>query len=173
MEVAEKIRATVSGIEEHTAISDDEKVSRITHIACSTCAAVGIQPVPFADIFLLGGLQAYFATRVAAIRGVAITEANARDYIRGIFGVVGLGVIAEQFAIGVWKLATFGFGGAITFVLDYAMTFAVMKLADAYFSAKAEGRELSRHEARAIFRAAHREGKKKGATEKRKISARN
>lgn len=172
MDVAEKIKHNVSDIEAHTALNEKEKVSRITHIACATCAAVGAQPIPFADIFLLASLQAYFASRIAAVRGVAISESDARDYIKGIFGMVGMGIVAEQFAIGVWKLVTFGFGGIFTVALDYAMTYAVMNVSDAYFSAKARGETLTRDQIKVIWKSAFREGKKKGATERQKIKAR-
>lgn len=172
MQVADKVKTNIADIEEHTALNADEKVSRITHIACATCATVGIQPIPFADIFLLAGLQAYFASRIAALRGVVISESDAVDYIKGISGMVGMGILAEQVAIGLWKIVTFGMGGILTFTLDYAMTYAVMKVSDAYFSARARGETLDRARIRDIWQAAYREGKKKGVTEKQKMQAR-
>ncbi|MBL8200430.1 MAG: hypothetical protein JNK40_05600 [Chromatiales bacterium] len=172
MQVAEKVKANIADIEEHTALNDDQKVSRITHIACATCAAVGTQPVPFADIFLLATLQAYFSSRIAALRGVAISESDAMNYVKGISGMVGIGILAEQIAIGLWKLVTFGLGGILTFTLDYALTYAVMKVSDAYFSAKARGEALDREQIRSIWKSAYSEGKRKGVTEKQKMQAR-
>lgn len=172
MQVAEKVRTNIADIEEHTALNDDEKVSQITHIACATCAAVGLQPIPFADIFLLASLQAYFSSRIAAIRDVVISESDAVDYIKGISGMVGIGIIAEQIAIGAWKVLTFGLGGILTFTLDYAITYAVMKVSDAYFSARARGETLDQQQIREIWKSAYREGKKKGITEKQKVQAR-
>jgi len=172
MDIAENIKDHVSDIEAHTTLTSDEKVWRIKHIACSTCAAVGAQPIPFADIFLLVSVQAYFAGRIAGIRGVPVSESDAMEYIKGISGMVGLGIVVEQFSIGVLKILTFGFGGMFTVVVDYAMTYAVMMVSDAYFSAKANGETLTRAQARIIWKSALREGKKKGITEKRKIETR-
>jgi len=172
MQVADKVKTNIADIEEHTALNADEKVSRITHIACATCAAVGTQPVPFADIFLLAGLQAYFSSRIAALRGVTISESDAMNYIKGISGMVGIGILVEQLAIGAWKFLTFGLGGILTFTLDYAITYAVMNVSDAYFSARARGETLDRDEIRRIWKAAYSEGRKKGVTEKQKLKAR-
>lgn len=172
MKIDNSVRQRIDGIERHDAISNDEKVSRITHIACVACAAVGSQPVPFADIFLLGSTQAYFVSRIAIIRGVPITEVEARSAIKGLVSIVGLGILAEQFAIGVWKVVTLGFGAIFTMALDYAITYAVMKVADAWFLAKARNEPLSDLDIAAIWKAAFTEGRKKGASEKQKIKAR-
>lgn len=58
MSIGDKIKNEITEIEHRTDISDEQKVSRITHIACATCAGVAIQPIPFADIFVLTPIQA-------------------------------------------------------------------------------------------------------------------
>ncbi|WP_295591026.1 hypothetical protein [uncultured Lamprocystis sp.] len=82
-----------------------------------------------------------------------------------------MGIIAQQIAIGIWKIVTFGAGGLLTIPLVYALTFAVMKVSDAYFSAKAKNQRLSDEQIKAIWKGAFREGKQKGADEERNIKA--
>lgn len=172
MSIADKIKKEITEIEHRSDIADEQKISRITHISCATCAGVAIQPIPFADIFVLTPIQAYFASRIAAIRGVPVSESDASDWIKEIIGIVGLGIIAQQVAIGIWKIVTFGFGGLLTIPLVYGLTYAVMKVADVYFSAKARGEKLNDEQIRAIWKGAFREGKKKGSSEEQDIKAR-
>ncbi|MBT5715364.1 MAG: hypothetical protein HOI70_00460 [Opitutae bacterium] len=167
--IREKIRAEITEIENRSDMTDDKKVSRISHICCATCAGIAIQPIPFADIFILTPIQAYFATRIAAIRGVRMSESEAKDWVKEIIGIMGLGFIAQQLAIGVWKLVTFGAGGLLTLPLVYALSFAIMKVADAYFSGKSRGEKLSDEMIKDIWKRAFKEGKTKGQQEEDQI----
>ena len=172
MSIGDKIKNEITEIEHRTDISDEQKVSRITHIACATCAGVAIQPIPFADIFVLTPIQAYFASRIAAIRGVPVSESDAADWIKEIVGIVGMGIIAQQVAIGIWKIVTFGLGGLLTIPLVYGLTYAVMKVSDAYFAAKARNVKLTDEQIKTIWKGAFQEGKKKGSDEEENIKAR-
>ena len=148
-------------IEHRQDLSDEERISRITHIACATCAGVAIQPIPFADIFILTPIQAYFGSRIAAIRGIPVSESNASDLIKEIIAVIGMGFIAQQLAIAIWKLVTFGAGGLLTIPVVYALTFAVMKVIDEYYAAKARKQTLTDQQLKAIWKQAFRDGRKK------------
>jgi len=171
MSIGDKIKKEITGIEHRTDMPDDQKVSRITHIACATCAGIAIQPIPFADIFVLTPIQAYFASRIAAIRGVPVSESDAADWIKELIGIVGMGIIAQQMAIGIWKMVTFGLGGVLTIPLVYGLTYAVMKVSDAYFSAKARNEKLSDDQISGIWKSAFGEGKKKGTAEKKNVKS--
>jgi len=171
MNIGDKIKKEITGIEHRTDITGEQKVSRITHIACATCAGVAIQPIPFADIFVLTPIQAYFASRIAAIRGVPVSESDATDWIKEIIGIVGMGIVAQQIAIGIWKMVTFGLGGVLTIPLVYGLTYAVMKVSDAYFSAKARNEKLSDAQIKNIWKGAFGEGKKMGSAEEKNIKS--
>lgn len=171
MSIGDKIREEITEIEHRTDITNEQKVSRITHIACATCAGVAIQPIPFADIFVLTPIQAYFASRIAAIRGVPVSESDASDWVKEIIGIVGMAIIAQQIAIGIWKVVSFGLGGVLTIPLVYGLTYAVMKVADAYFSAKARNEKLSDEQIKKVWTNAFRDGKKKGSDEEHNIKA--
>ena len=171
MSIGDKIKKEITEIEHRTDITNEQKVSRITHIACATCAGVAIQPIPFADIFVLTPIQAYFASRIAAIRGVPVSESDASDWVKEIIGIVGMAIIAQQIAIGIWKMVTFGLGGVLTIPLVYGLTYAVMKVADAYFSAKARNEKLSEEQIKKVWKNAFRDGRKKGSDEEHNIKA--
>jgi uncharacterized protein (DUF697 family) len=171
MSIGDKFKNEITEIERRTDINDEQKVSQITHIACAACAGVAIQPIPFADIFVLTPIQAYFASRIAAIRGVPVSESDASDWIKELIGIVGMGIIAQQIAIGIWKIVTFGLGGVLTIPLVYGLTYAVMKVADAYFFAKSRNEKMSDDQIKKVWENAFRDGKKKGSDEERNINA--
>ncbi len=173
MSIGDKIKKQITEIEHRTDITNERKVSHITHIACATCAGVAIQPIPFADIFVLTPIQAYFASRIAAIRGVPVSESDAADWIKEIVSIVGMGIIAQQIAIGIWKTVTFGLGGALTIPLVYGLTYAVMKVADVYFSAKARNEKLTNDQIKKVWRDAFGKGKRKGSDEESNIKNKN
>lgn len=160
--ITERVKSEITEIEHRTDLTDEQKISRITHIACATCAGMAVQPIPFADIFILTPIQGYFGTRIAAIRGVPVSESEATDLIKEIVGIIGMGFIAQQLAIGIWKMVSFGAGGLLTIPLVYALSYAVMRVIDAYYSAKAKKQKLSNDQIKGIWREAFREGKKKG-----------
>lgn len=162
MSITDTIKRQITDIEHRDDLSDQAKVDQITHIACAVCAGIAIQPIPFADILVLTPIQAYFATRIAAIRGVPVSESDAADWIKEIIGMVGLGIAAQQIAIGVWKLVTVGLGAFLTIPLVYGLTYAIMKVADAHFSAKARNEKLSDKRIKEIWKGAFQEGKQKG-----------
>ncbi len=166
--ITERDKSEITEIEHRADLTDDQKVSRITHSACATCALMAVQPLPFADIFILTPIQGYFGTRIAAIRGVPVSETEVADLIKEIVGIIGMGFIAQQAAIGIWKMVSFGAGGLLTIPLVYALSYAVMKVIDAYYSAKAKKRKLSDDQIKGIWKNAFREGKRKGKEAKNK-----
>lgn len=171
MSLTEKFKEEVSQIELRTDLTTPQKIDRITTIACATCAGVAIQPIPFADIFILTPLQAYFATRIAAIRGVPVSESEASAWIKELIGLVGMGLIAQQIGIAIWKMVTFGMGGLLTIPLVYGLTYAIMRVSDAYFVAKAKNEQLSKQAIKTIWANAFNEGKNKGAAEERNLKS--
>lgn len=159
----------VFAIEQRTDLSDDEKVNRIRHTACAACAVTAIQPIPFADIFILTPIQGFFATRIAAVRGVNVSENDGLEWTKQIIGLMGAGFIAQQVAIGVWKLVTWGVGGLLTLPLVYSLTYAVMTTADVYFKQRAKGVHLTDDQLREEFRKATKDGKQEAERHKASI----
>ena len=156
--ILDPVRDDVLALENDASISDNEKVARIRNTACVTCAMVAVQPIPFADIFILTPIQGFFASRIAAIRGVPLSEQDAQEWAKRVVGLMGLGFLAQQIAIGIWKTVTFGAGGLLTIPLVYALTYGVMQTADAYFQNQARGVKLSDEQIRDLIRSATKEG---------------
>ena len=160
--ILDKLKREIFDIEERTDLTTESKVSQITHITCAACAGVAVQPIPFADIFILTPIQAYMGSRIATIRGVPVSESEASDIIKEILGVIGMGVAAQQIAIGIWKTLIPGAGGFMTIPIIYGLSYAIMRVMDAYFAAKAARRKLTPEEIKSIWRNAKAEGEKHG-----------
>ena len=160
--LAERLKSEIFEIEKRSDLTTEEKVSRITHITCATCAGVAVQPIPFADIFILTPIQAYMGSRIAAIRGVPVSESEASTIIKEILGVIGMGFMAQQIAIGIWKTLIPGAGGFMTIPIVYGLSYAIMRVMDAYFRAKAANRKLTPDEIKSIWKNAKAEGEKHG-----------
>lgn len=158
----QKFVKEVSEIEKRTDLTKQEKIDQITHIACAACAGVAIQPIPFADVFILTPIQAYFAIRLAAIHGIHVTESETGDLIKQVISLMGMGYIAQQVAIAIWKTVTFGLGGYLTIPLVYGLTYAIMKTCNYYFIEKSKGKNLSDEQLKDLFSKLMKEGKKRG-----------
>ncbi len=130
LSLTDRLKNEIFEIENRNDLTVEGKVKQITHITCATCAGVAIQPIPFADIFILTPIQAYMGTRIAAIRGVPVSESEASDIIKEILGVIGMGVVAQQVAIGLLKTILPGFGGLTTIPLVYGLSYAIMNVMD-------------------------------------------
>ena len=63
-------------------------------------STIAIQPIPFADIFILTPIQAYMGSRIAAIRGLKIEVQEVLVILKEIARVIGLGLLAQQIVTG-------------------------------------------------------------------------
>lgn len=160
-----KIASEITSIEDRTDLSDDQKRSRIIHIFSVTCAAVAVQPIPFADIFVLTPIQAYMGVRLSAIRGMPLSDSEATDLLKEIAGVVGLGMAAQQVAIGLYKVGLPFFAGFTTIPLVYGLTYAIGRIMDYYLENKSRGQIVSDADLRSMWNNFREEGKEqaKGA----------
>lgn len=164
-----RLEREVLAIEQRTDITDDEKVSKIVVIFSTVCGAVAVQPIPFADIFILTPLQAFMGTRIAAIRGLRLSERETTDVVKEIMGVVGMGLVAQQLGIAAAKILFPIFGGIATVPVVFGLTFAMGKVMDLYFVNRAAGRRLSAEEMKKAWRKAKEEGSKEGKRREKDI----
>lgn len=67
-------------IEKRKDLSDDEKVHQLITIGSAVCAGIAVQPIPFADAFILTPLQAYLGTRIGAVRGFSISQKKGKRF---------------------------------------------------------------------------------------------
>lgn len=160
--VKDKIEKEITDIENQNDLSNDQKCSQIIHIFSITCAAVAVQPIPFADIFVLTPIQAYMGTRLSAIRGMPLSDADAKDLVKEISGVVGLGMLAQQAALGLYKVGLPFLAGFTTIPLVYGLTYAMGRVMDHYLELKAKGKVMSAKDIKDVWEKAKEEAAKTG-----------
>ena len=156
-----KLKRELLEIEKRTDLTTGQKVSRIRHLTCATCAAVAIQPIPFADIFVLTPIQGLMGVKIANIHGIKISEQEGVEIVKELFGLIGLGVMAQQFAIGLYKTVLPFIGAVTTIPLVYGLTYAIGGAINFYFEEKAAGRSVDKEKLQRIFKSARKEGKAK------------
>lgn len=139
-------------------ISDDEKAEKIIRQFSIVCAAVAIQPIPFADIFILTPIQAFMGTRIAKIRGYNFSM---QEVYKEIIGILGLSFLAQQTAIGLYKTILPFFGALTTIPLVFLLTYSMGKVMNFYFVSKTKGKELSKDDLMNFFKDARKNAKKK------------
>ena len=120
-----KLQREYVGIENRTDITDDEKVTKIINITASVCAGVAVQPIPFADFFILTPIQAYMGTRIAAVRGISILKNDSITTLKQISGAVGLGLLGQQTVIGAYKTFIPFLGAVTTIPLVFGVTYGI------------------------------------------------
>jgi uncharacterized protein (DUF697 family) len=157
-----KISRNLTDIESRDDLSSDDKASRIIHIFSATCAGVAVQPIPFADIIVLTPIQAYMAERLAAVRGVPLSRASATELITDLAKVIGLGMLAQQAALGLYKVGLPFLAGFTTIPLVYGLTYAIGRVLDYLFIQRAKGVRVSPEQIKDIWSRSREEGKRKG-----------
>lgn len=165
----ENIRKEVTEIEKRTDLTDDQKVTRICTIFATTCAAVAVQPIPFADIFVLTPIQAYMGKKIADIRGFNISEAGAKEVFKELAGLVGLGFLSQQLVIGAYKTVLPFISGVTTIPLVFGLTYGMGKVMDYYFEKKIKGQKVDPEMIKRIFKQAKEEGRRKSKENKEEI----
>ena len=167
-----KIQTEITDIENRDDLPDDQKRSRIIHIFSVTCAAVAVQPIPFADFFVLTPIQAYMGVRLSAIRGMPISEAEAKDLLKEIAGVVGLGMLAQQAALGLYKVGLPFLAGFTTIPLVYGLTYAIGRTMDFYLERKSKGQTVSNADLKKMWGQFREEGKEQAKRAKSEVENR-
>lgn len=167
--VKEKIKTEVSEIEKRTDLTKEEKVEKICIVFGTFCGAVAVQPIPFADIFVLTPIQAYMGKKIADIYGYDISEQGATQIFKEIAGLVGMGLLSQQLAIGAYKTFIPFLGAITTIPLVFGLTYGMGKVMNAYFKAKIKGEKISKENIKDIFKNAKKEGQKMGKEKEQEI----
>ena len=167
--VKEKIKTEVSEIEKRTDLTKDEKVEKICIVFGTFCGAVAVQPIPFADFFVLTPIQAYMGKKIADIHGYEITENGATQIFKEIAGLVGMGLLSQQLIISLYKTFIPFLGAITTIPLVFGMTYGMGKVMNAYFKAKIKGETISKSEITKIFKNAKKQGQEIGKKKENEI----
>ena len=154
----EKIKNEISEIEKRTDLTKEEKVEQICKVFGTFCGAIAVQPIPFADFFVLTPIQAYMGKKIADIQGYDISEQGATHIFKEIAGLVGMGLLSQQLIISLYKTFIPFLGAITTIPLVFGMTYAMGKVMNAYFKAKIKGEKISKENIQSIFRDAKKQG---------------
>lgn len=156
-------------IEARTDLTEDQKASQIIVVFATVCGAVAVQPIPFADILILTPLQAFMGTRIAAIRGLRLSEQETTDIVKEIMGVVGMGLVAQQIGIAMAKILFPIFGGVATVPVVFGLTYAIGKVMDVYFIHKRAGRKMTADEIKDVWKKAKKTGEREGKRREQEV----
>ena len=163
------IKNNLLEIENRNDLSEEEKVGRVIKVISATCAGAAIQPIPFADIFVLTPIQAFMGARIAAIRGIPVSESKAREIVLEIASVVGMGFLAQQLVIGAYKTVLPFLGAVTTVPLVFGLTYAMGRVMDEYFVRKHKGHRIDKVEMKELWKTAMKQGKAMGKENKNEI----
>jgi len=150
------IKDKVYGIDDLD-ISDDKKIEKIIILFSTVCAAIAIQPIPFADIFILTPIQAFMGTRIAKVRGYSFSMS---EIYKEIIGLLGLSFLAQQSAIGLYKTILPFLGAVTTIPLVFVLTYSMGKVMNFYFISKTKGQTLTKDDLVKAFKDARKTAKK-------------
>jgi uncharacterized protein (DUF697 family) len=136
-----------------------------------SCAVLAIQPIPFADIFILTPTQILMGKKIASLRGYEIKENSIESILKEISGIIGMGIIAQQLVIGAYKTFLPFFGGITTIPVVYGLTYGIGKTMDYYIVAKINGTQINKSEIEKIFKASREIGERVGKSQEKEIQA--
>jgi uncharacterized protein (DUF697 family) len=135
------------------------------------CAVLAIQPIPFADIFILTPTQILMGKKIASLRGYEIKENSIESILKEISGIIGMGIIAQQLVIGAYKTFLPFLGGITTIPVVYGLTYGIGKTMDYYIVAKINGQQINKSEIEKIFKSSREIGQREGKSKEKEIQA--
>ena len=138
-------------------IPPEKKVDKLLIFFSSVCAATAVQPIPFADIFILTPIQLYMGKLIGEARGYKFSMS---EIYKEIIGVLGLSFLAQQTAIGLYKIGLPFIGGLMTIPLVFILTYSIGKVMDFYFVSKTRGKTLTKNDLKNFFKQARKDAKK-------------
>jgi uncharacterized protein (DUF697 family) len=109
--------------------------------------------------------------RLSAIRGMPLSDAEASDLIKEILGVVGLGMVVQQIALGLYKVGLPFLAGFTTIPLVYGLTYAIGRVMDFYLERKSRGQTVSNADLKAMWKKSRSEGEENAKNAKDEINA--
>jgi uncharacterized protein (DUF697 family) len=134
------------------------------------CAAMAVQPIPFADIFILTPTQIIMGKKIASLRGYEVKDSSIEKILKEISGIIGMGVLAQQVVIGAYKTFLPFMGGITTIPVVYGLTYGIGKTMDYYIVAKINGKQINKSEVERIFKNSREFGQREGKSKENDIS---
>ena len=73
-------------------ISEETKIHTIIHATALVCAIIAVQPIPFADLFILSPVQLVMVVSLNKVINGIDSKADSKELLAYIAGVVGRSV---------------------------------------------------------------------------------
>ncbi len=133
----------------------DATARDVIQIASYAAAAASMVPLPFADLALLLPVHSAMVMTVGHVHGRNISDAEARRVAMELGAVAGVTLAGRVALSALKKVLLPGLGGVLAAPASFAVTWALGRVANAYF--KDPG--LSREDLKQVFSDAFKEGK--------------
>ena len=121
----ERLQAIVDAVVQDPSIDKNVKVQLIIHATSLICAIVAVQPIPFADIFVLSPIQLIMVTALNKILDNPFEKSSLKEIFTSLLGVVGWGTLAQHLILGLYKTVLPFMGALTTIPLVYGATYAL------------------------------------------------
>lgn len=125
IENKERLQAIADAVVQDPSIDKDVKIQLIIHATSLICAIVAVQPIPFADIFVLSPIQLIMVTALNKILDDPFEKSSLKEVLTSLLGVVGWGTLAQHVILGLYKTILPFMGALTTIPLVYAATYAL------------------------------------------------
>ena len=155
-----ELKETLDNIVDDCSVPQEKRIQRIIHATSLTRAIVAIQPLPFADLFVLTPIQVVMVTYINRALGNPVSGNRVKEIVSYIAGVVGWGLLAQQLILGGYKTIIPYLGGLTTIPLVYAATYALGYAAKAVLEARKRDQTITEDEIKRISKEAKEKARK-------------
>lgn len=127
------------------------KIHSIITLTSATCAIVAVQPIPFADIFILSPIQVVMVTYLAKVIGLNLSNTKLKEILVYLTSCVGWGILSQQFILSLYKTIIPFAGGFTTIPLVYACTYGLGIAAKTLLENKMSNSNISKKDLKFII----------------------
>ncbi len=118
------------------------KINSVIALGSATCAIIAVQPIPFADIFILTPVQMVMIYYIAQVIMGEEVQIDTTSLLTTLAAVAGWGLIAQQIILGLYKTVLPFMGGFTTIPLVYGATSAIGYMAVHALEQKAKNKDF-------------------------------
>ena len=155
-----KLQNIVDSFTQDPSINKDMKVDLVIHATSLICAIVAVQPIPFADIFVLTPIQLVMVSALNKILGNPFEKSSIKEVLSSLLVVVGWGTLAQHVILGLYKTIIPFLGGVTTIPLVYGATYALGTGAKILITAKKNDRTVGDEELKTAMNQAKAEAER-------------
>ena len=147
---ASELKEILELVLEDPSISTNTKANIIINATSLVCAVVAVQPLPFADLFVLSPIQVVMVTYLSKTLGLKRSDTSPKELLVYLVNTLGFGVLSQQVILGLYK-TIIPFAGAVTTIpLVYAATFGLGMACKTLINAKKNNVEISKEQLKKI-----------------------